>query len=416
MKTDQPAKGTCTHYAWVILGVGTVVVFAALGLARFSYTSVLPAMQQGLGMDNSQAGALATANLVGYLLLSAVGGALAAHYGPRRVISLGLLVAAIGMVMTGMADGILEAGFGRVISGAGSGASNVPVMGLLAAWFVRRRRGLAAGICVTGSSFALIGLGPTVPRLLQQFGANGWRVCWLIFGVVTFLIAAFALLLLRDRPEEMGLEPYGASPTSTAAAKASAFPVWGQVYRSWRVWHLGLIYVAFGFSYIIYITFYSKFLIAEGGLSEVAAGRLLMLLGWLSLFCGLIWGAVSDHWGRKQALIMVYLIHSAAFGIFALLRIPQGFLISTILFGISAWSIPAIMAAACGDLLGSRLAPAGLGFVTLFFGVGQATGPSVAGMIADATHSFVPAFLLAAAIALLGAIGAYFLPEDGKQA
>jgi MFS family permease len=102
--------------------------------------------------------------------------------------------------------------------------------------------------------------------------------------------------------------------------------------------------------------------------------------------------------------------------LFALWPSPPGFVLSAVLFGITAWSIPAIMAATCGDLLGPRLAPAGLGFITLFFGIGQALGPGVAGVIADATHSLSPALLLAAVVALLGAVGSLFLrssyPKD----
>ena len=79
------------------------------------------------------------------------------------------------------------------------------------------------------------------------------------------------------------------------------------------------------------------------------------------------------------------------------------------LYGLTAWSIPAIMAAACGDVLGARLAAAGIGFVTLFMGIGQAAGPVVAGAMADASQSFLPAMLLAAVVALVGAALAAFL-------
>jgi MFS family permease len=157
------------------------------------------------------------------------------------------------------------------------------------------------------------------------------------------------------------------------------------------------------------MTFFTKYLIAEGGYTQDAAGRLFMLVGWLSLLCGLIWGSVSDALGRKTALVIVYVIHATAFGLFALWPSPPGFILSAVLFGLSAWSIPAIMAATCGDLLGPRLAPAGLGFVTLFFGIGQAAGPSVAGVVADATHSFSAALLLAAGAALMGAVGSLLL-------
>ncbi len=401
------------HYAWVILVVGTLVVCAALGLARFGYSIVLPAMQEGLAMDNTEAGVLATANLVGYLALSVIGGALASHYGPRAVIAVGLTVVAASMALTGLSDTVVAAAFWRAVTGVGSGASNVPVMGLLAAWFAVRRRGLATGVAVAGSSLALIALGPTVPEVLQRFGEDGWRVCWYGFAALSMVIALLGYLLLRDSPAQVGLRPLGASGEVPAEAQVAAANRlrWGDVYRSGAVWHLGLVYVAFGFSYIIYLTFFVKALIADGGYTPGAAGGLFMIMGWCSLLCGVIWGAVSDAIGRRAALVIVYLVHATAFGLFALWPQPVGFTISAVLFGLSAWSIPAIMAAACGDMLGARMAPAALGFITLFFGIGQALGPTVGGAMADATGSLLPAMLVAAAVALCGAIAAAFLRE-----
>jgi MFS family permease len=397
------------HYAWVILAVGTLVVFGALGLARFGYTMVLPSMQLGLGLNNTQAGGLATANLIGYLALSVLGGALAARFGPRVVITAGLTVAAAGMLLTGLSNSFPSAAVWRAITGIGSGASNVPAMGLLAAWFVQSRRGMAAGIGVTGSSLALILLGQLVPHVLMVYGWSGWRICWFIFSGMTIGLAALAFILLRNCPSELGLLPIGAPRGSEAVPSKVSALNWRGVYRSGVVWHLGMIYVAFGFSYIIYMTFFTKYLISEGGYTQESAGRLFMLMGWLSLLCGVAWGWISDILGRKTALVVVYIIQAASFGLFALWPSSSGFVLSSVLFGLSAWSIPAIMAATCGDLLGPRLAPAGLGFVTLFFGIGQAAGPGVAGIIADASHSLSPALLLASGVALFGAIGSLFL-------
>ncbi|MCP4638800.1 MAG: YbfB/YjiJ family MFS transporter [bacterium] len=391
------------HYGVVIIVMGTLVVFGSLGLARFSYSLLLPSMQEGLGLDNTQAGAIATANLIGYLTLSVIGGALASRYGPRAVITVGLLVAAVSLFLTGLVQSFAGAAAWRAVSGIGSGASNVPVMGLLAAWFVPKRRGLAAGIMVTGSSFAIILLGPTVPRIVGEMGDSGWRISWMGLGAATFLLAVGSLVLLRNRPEALGLKPMGAGEDEPAPATTGNKPSWGMVYRSPLVWHIGLVYVAFGFSYIIYLTFFTKHLIADGGYTQAEAGQLFRVLGWCSLLCGLIWGSVSDAIGRKWALVMVYLIQAAAFALFALWPTTAGFTLSAVLFGLTAWSIPAIMAATCGDVLGSKLAPAGVGFVTLLFGIGQALGPSVAGAIADATGSFAPALLLAAGVAIVGA-------------
>ena len=413
-ETLKPAKSRL-HYGWVVLGMGTLVVFGSLGLARFGYTMVLPGMQKALGMDNRLGGALATANLVGYLAFSVVGGVLASRLGPRRVIATGLTLAAVSMIMTGTARSVAAAAVWRVLTGIGSGASNVPVMGLMAAWFARRRRGLAAGIAVAGSSVALIVVGLAGPRVLAAFGDDGWRVCWYLFGGATLALAIGAGVLLRNRPGEIGLRPVGAAAEEPASPAGVGSLRWGQVYGRPIVWLLGLVYVAFGFSYIIYMTFFSKCLIAEGGYTQAEAGRLFMLMGWFSLGCGLLWGGVSDVIGRKAALAIVYLIHAVAFGLFPLWPTPTGFLLSAILFGLSAWSIPGIMAATCGDLLGPALAPAALGFITLFFGIGQAVGPTVAGALADAHKSFWPALWLSAGVALLGAIGATLLPMARQE-
>ena len=89
----RPHSLSALHYGWVILVLATLVAFGALGLARFGYSIVLPAMQVDLGMDNTQAGVLAATHVVGYLIASLLGGVLAARFGPRRVIALGLVLA-----------------------------------------------------------------------------------------------------------------------------------------------------------------------------------------------------------------------------------------------------------------------------------------------------------------------------------
>lgn len=397
------------HYAWLIVAVGTLGVFGSLGLARLGYSIILPSMQAGLRINNTGAGALATANLVGYCALAVIGGALAARLGARYVIAASLALVGVAMVMTGLAHSFLAALLWRTLSGIGSGSTNVPIMGLLSSWFGARRRGLAAGLAVSGSSLALIVMGPLVPWLLRLRGPEGWRDCWLIIGTLTVLLALLAAAVLRNRPAEVGLRPLGAEAAAPAEAGGGAGLHWGAVYRSGAVWHLGLVYTAYGLSYMIYMTFFVKALMAEGGYSREAAGRLFMTVGWFSLFAGLLWGGVSDRIGRRNALVTVYLIQAVSFGLFALWPQPAGFTVSALLFGITAWSIPAITAATCGDMLGPQLAPAALGFVTLFLGIGQAVGPMVAGMMADASGSYLPAVLVAAVAALLGALGSAFV-------
>jgi len=192
-------------------------------------------------------------------------------------------------------------------------------------------------------------------------------------------------------------------------AAAGVVAGWREVYCSGVVLHLAAIYFTFGFSYIIFATFFAEYLQGEAGYTKEAAGRYWQAVGWLSLTCGVIWGWVSDVLGRKYGLACVCFLQGSCYAVFAVWIGPAGVMAATILFGLTAWSIPAIMAAACGDHLGARLAPAALGFLTLFMGIGQALGPFVAGVIADKTGSFSPAFLAAAVVAAIGGAGALLL-------
>ena len=401
------------HYGWTVLVVSTLTVMGCLGFARFGYTLILPSMQAALDLSNTQTGVLATANFGGYVIVGVLSGFAASRYGPRRVIAVSMFVVGVTMVATGFANSFWGALVWRVLTGAGSGGSNVPVMALLPAWFAARRRGLASGIAVGGSSLALIVSGWIVPRILDGYGAEGWRASWFILGAGVLVLGALGWALLRDRPQDKGLLPIGspdlaAQPQQVQPQQAAGLG-WKRISRTRAIWHLAWVYVAFGFSYVIYATFFARYLQVEAGYSADAAGRMWAAVGWISVFCGLIWGSVSDAIGSQYGLALVYLLQALSFAIFALWPSPAGYWISTVLFGLTAWSIPGIVSAACGDCVGARLAPAAFGFVTLFFGLGQAAGPSVAGLLADRTGSFAPAFLLAAGVAFLGAVGSLLL-------
>lgn len=435
-----PVRSRGRDYAWVILLVGTLCEFGAVGMGRFGYGMLVPAMQASLGMNNTEAGALATANLVGYLMMSAVGGALATRFGPRIVISLGMLVAGLGMVLTGFAAVSLTAAVWRAVTGVGTGGVNVPIMGLVSAWYSRGRRGLAVGILLSGNAAALTVSGILFPRMLSTEGGEGWRLCWYLVGGLTLLMSIVGLAVLRNRSAagepERGLilrpertmgerTPRGTAagdrgavaPPNVASGAASGSALnWRAVYRSGSVLHLGLVYLAYGFSYIIFMTFFTKRLMSDMGYTEEAAGTLFMLLGWLSLVCGGLWGWFSDRFGRKPAIISVYALQTLSLAMFALSDSTVAGVLSAVLFGLSSWSVPAIMAATCADAVGRRMAPAALGLITLFFGVGQAVGPTVAGAMADAAGSFNGAFWLAAAVAGLGTLGALPLRRKGIEA
>lgn len=400
------------HYGFVVLALIVLAVFGSLGLGRFGYTSILPAMQDGLKLTNTQTGELQSWNLVGYLLTVVFAGVLAARFGPRVVIALSLLVVALAMLATGLFPTFDAARLGRFFTGVGGAGANVPAMALVSAWFGAKRRGIAAGIAVAGSSVGLMITGPLIPAILNRSGAEGWRVSWYVLGVMALGVFVLCLVFLRNRPDEIGLTPVGESAAESvkrnAEKKVSSLD-WGLVYKSRLLWYLAAIYLAFGFSYIIYSTFFVKYLVKEVGFTQGDAGALWFQIGVVSTISGFIWGGVSDRWGRRVALLGVFVLQGVSFLVFGLSRDLVAVYFSAILFAITAWSVPALMAALSGDVFGARLAPAALGLMTIVFGTGQAIGPYLAGAIADATQSFALAFVIAGVVALIGAGGSLVL-------
>jgi len=401
------------HYGLVVLALIVLTVFASLGLARFGYTSILPAMQDGLKLTNTQAGELQSWNLLGYVLTAVFAGLLATRYGPRVVISVSLLLTGAAMIFTGLFPTFDGARVGRFLTGVGGAGGNVPAMALISAWFGGSRRGLASGTAVGGSSLGLVLTGPLIPAILNRYGPGGWRVCWYVLGAEALGICLLCARLLRDRPEEHGLTPLseteGDRARRGAGGRNPSFE-WAHGWKSRALWHLAAVYFAFGFSYVIYATFFIRYLVGEGGFTARDAGLLWLQVGLVSGVSGFLWGGISDRWGRRIALVGVFLLQGASFIAFGLGQAVPTVYLSAALFAITAWSVPALMAALAGDVLGARLAPAALGLMTVVFGIGQAIGPILAGRIADAAHFFAPAFLTAGAVALvLGAGGSFLL-------
>ena len=402
------------HYGWIILLVGFIGVMGALGFGRFAYTPILPSMKEGLSLTYTQMGWIGTGNFIGYLTFSLLGGVLATRIGPRLVISAALILVAVSLFLTGISDSFDFAVAMRTLTGAGSAASNVPIMAMASAWFATSRRGMATGILVSGSSIALLLLGLLIPSILQGFPGSGWRVCWYVLGGITFFIALLNYLFLRNRPEEKNLKPFGEPAGLMTSSSTRAFSM-KTLYTSRPLWHLAGIFFTFGFSYIIFMQYFSAYLVNEAKVGTDRAGSYLMLLGILSIFCGPFWGTVSDFIGRKYGLALVFLTQGIGYLVFGLMKSDAGYLLSTILFGLTAWSVPSIIAAAVGDTVGPRLTPAALGFTILVMGMGQALAPPVGGRIADLTGSFASAFLLAAGVAFIGMTASLLLQKPALK-
>ena len=410
---EQPLRErNKVHYGWIIALSGMAVIFSCLGLGRFSLGMLLPSMGISLNLKYSQMGIISTGNFVGYMISVILAGIIARGIGARWTISIGLVLVGGSMALISRAMGFLEVMFLYVATGIGSGLATVPMMGLVSHWFFKSNRGRAAGIMISGNGFAIVFTGLLIPWVNASFGAEGWRTGWLTIGVISFFIAVVAAFFLRNEPGDKGLTPLGKA--DAPATSTGPKPDKRRESNKWVMVHLGCIYALFGATYVVYATFIVTAMVNERGFGENTAGTFWAVIGGLSIFSGPLFGLLSDRLGRKIGMMVVYTLFTISYVLVAA-DLPNLFLYVSIgIFGLAVWSIPTIMSAAVGDYTEPVRAAKAFGFITLFFGAGQITGPAVAGFTADITGTFSMAFWLCALLTTSAVVLTYFLRRPSK--
>ncbi len=400
------------HYGWIIVFSGILGILACLGFGRFAFGMLLPSIGESLNLTYSQMGFISTGNFIGYLISVLVSGLWAIRIGARKLVFVSLISVGFTMILSSMAENFLHLLMMCTLTGIGSGASNVAIMSLVSSWFTKKLRGLAAGLIVTGNGFAILFSGKFIPfinELSEPF--QGWRLAWVILGLIVILIAFICFVFLRNKPDEIGLKSAGFKAekdlNNTAVEKTKE----QGIYKRWIIYYIGIIYFLYGYTYVIYITFIVTAVINERGFSEIMAGNLWSIIGFLSIMSGPVFGSISDKYGRRAGLIIVFVFQMFAYLLIAS-ELPDVFLYLSIgLFGLVAWSIPSIMLATVSDYVKSDKVAAAFGIITFIFTIGQIMGPTVAGTLAELSGSFSSSFYMAAALAGLAVILSTFLKK-----
>ena len=401
------------HYGWIIVLTGTAVLFSCLGLGRFSLGMLLPSMGISLNLSYSQMGLIGTGNFMGYMVSVILAGIIAKSIGARWTIFWGLVMVGGSMMLISLASGFIGVMVLYVATGIGSGLANVPMMGLVSHWFLKTTRGRAAGTMLSGNGLAIVFAGFFIPWVNTTMGTEGWRTGWLTIGAISMIISAGAALFLRNDPGEKGLRPLGETVTAMPKSDVTR-PEKKRHDPKWTMVHLGCIYTLFGATYVVYATFIVTAMINERGFGENTAGTFWAIVGALSIFSGPLFGWLSDRLGRKICMMLVYALFTIAYVLVAA-NLPNIFLFASIgIFGLAVWSIPTIMSAAVGDYTGPARAVKAFGFITVFFGIGQITGPAVAGYLADVTGSFSMAFWLCALLTGIAIVLTKFLKPPSE--
>jgi len=400
------------RYRWVIVAAGICGLFASLGIGRFALGMLLPAMGEALDLSYGEMGTIGTVNFCGYLLAVLLCGRLAARFSPRLLIGAALMLVGLSMISIGFVEQILLIAFLYFLTGVGSALSNVPIMALIAAWFPPASRGRAAGLVVIGNGLGIIMSGNLVPRLTS--GGYGWQISWITLGSVACCCAIVCLLLIRNKPSDVQTAAEKKQTVLPKGRETKPF-ISGEKRFKPIFLHCAAIYFLFGFTYVIYATFFVTSLVQERGFSEQHAGYLWSWVGFLSLVSGPLFGTLSDRFGRKAGLVTVFSIQSAAYTM-AISALPEQFLyLSIFCFGIVAWSVPTIMAALVGDTAGPQRAAAVFGFVTFVFGIGQIIGPFCAGALAEMTGGFTLSFAMATLLGISAVLLSLMLPSQKRN-
>lgn len=370
---------------------GLLGLAVAMGIGRFSYTPLLPAMRQQTHFSTSFAGVLASWNYFGYL----VGAILVAIFPARvqtdmrvryRIVVTGLNGSVVSTAVMGLTSShtwwCLLRGFGGLFSAVVLVVSSSLVMD----WLARRGTGQQAGILYSGVGIGIVCTGVLVPYLTRR---GGWQLGWLGLGCLGAVLTILASVFLRTVGD--GNSAYHATNKSQPDLKAP-FPLWS----------ITLVYGLEGLGYIVMATFITDFFHDETSVAWLGE------VSWI--FVGLagapstwLWTKGARVWGGGRATVTAFL--AQAVGILLPVIHPGVWeaMVGSVLFGGTFMGITSL-ALSIGRTCSPERTGTVIGMMTTMFSIGQVIGPILAGIITTETHTFRLAMMLSGLIILAAAL------------
>jgi len=405
------------YYGWIVVGV--VFVLMAVGVnARTAFSLLFPPILDEFGWDRAvTAGAFSFGFLVSAILSPLLGRLMDSH-GPRLVCSLGIVATAGGMLLATLATQPWQfyATLG-VMVGAGSVCLGYSCQALfLPAWFVRRR-GLALSIAFSGVGVGSIVMLPLLQVLIER---SGWRAACIAVGLFTLLALAPLVLLLRRRPEDVGVlpdgdraPPAGAPPRRAANIVDAAWTAidWtlARAVRTARFWWIAAAFFCGLFSWYLVQVHQTQYLI-ESGFSAQQAAWALGAVSLAGVPGQILLGQLSDRIGREPVwaignlgFVLTYLV------LLALPSWPSPAVLwfMVIVQGALGYGLTSVFGAIPAEVFEGRHYGSIVGVMMVAGIMGGAAGPWVAGAVHDATGSYAGAFWLAIVASLLSIVAIY---------
>lgn len=396
-------------YGWVIVAAGHMLITLD-GMLLYSFGIFLPYLNDGFGLSKTVGSSLFSVRCLCLAFSLALAGRLIDRHDPRFVTFFGGLVAAAGLFLSSTATDVWELYLTySVMVGLGDGFLYIVPVTVISRWF-STRRALAIGIATTGVPLSGLVVNPLAAWLIESFGYQRALVhLSVIFAVV--LCSAF---LIRGRPEDMNLRPYG---EDAADQKAAGEGEWSarEAFSTSSFWLMYLIFFLGFNTFLIIIVNLFNFSIDSGITPMVAAGA-PAFIGLGSIIGRVFFSGVVTNFMRDVRILSVCYFFQAASIILILFVVePWSLYLFGFLFGIfySGWvpMFPTILGRFYGlGSLGSIFGLFGTGF-----SIAAVTGPLVSGFLLDATHSYQKPLLVAAVVSFATAAATLLIRKPSKK-
>jgi MFS family permease len=402
-------------YGWFALAGAALGAFVGGGIFFYSYGVFLPVMCQEFGWSRAIVGLGMTLGSVSFGLPSPLVGMSVARFGAKANLIAGNVVGALGLASMFFAHEIWQVYLFYIIAGLGccfGGA--IPATTVANSWFIKKRS-LAVGVIMAGAA-----LGGFIFPLLATALMNsiGWRMAWVVLAGILFLVGSIigSVILVKNRPEDMGQEPDGMlrKPVKLAGADSS-LPAAGREPVKWpmkqvlmqpTIWLIIAFSIAAGFASGTIMGHQVAYLRDQGSSPMIAASTLSVIAA-CSIIGSLGSGLLAMRFKITRLIGIYFIIRLIALGILLTTTNITFIYLYSILFGISNGALAVAMFTIVGTYYGRSNFARIQGIVYAFSVVLQAAGPLVAGAIYDTSGKYTLAFTIAAAVSFIGLICAF---------
>jgi len=306
-------------YRWLLFGlVGTLYFLVCLH--RVSPTVIARDLALEFQADAMILGLIFSSYFYIYAAMQPVVGYLADTAGPRKIITLSFLLAAVGAVVFGTAQNVTMATVGRTIIGAGAAGVFIPALKLFSQWYrVDEFAGMTGLLLTVGGLGALAAAAPLTYLVLLL----GWRTTFFFIGGLSLVLALACWLIMRDTPAIKGWPAMTPGGISQTEAPVEAIGVWKRMALIFGNFDFWIISLSTFFTGGVFLSFQGvwavPYLMDVLGASRVEAGWVLMLLP-LGFAMG---GPVIGFWTEKLRLnhkrVLMWALGFGFFGWMALL-------------------------------------------------------------------------------------------------